>query len=81
MKQKIQISLSRGNNQEHDEFVDSNKPNERCPLDSFLKKIVSSAHGGVVTNDLRAIPVITYSVNGKYIAWFDTSEDVGFLLK
>lgn len=82
MKQKIQISISAGRtNEAHDAFVNANKPNERCPLDSFLHKIVNSAHGGVVTNDLRAIPIITYSINGKYVAWFDTSEDIGYLAR
>ena len=79
MPSKIKIALSSGTNAEHDAFVDANPPNTRCPLDSFLHKILNSAHGGVVSNDLRAHPIITYSVNGKYIAWFDTSEDHGFL--
>lgn len=80
MKSKISISLS-ATDLEHDAFVDANKPNERCPLDSFLRKILGSSHGGVVTNDLRAWPLITYSLNGKYIAWFDTTEDIGYLAK
>lgn len=82
MKTKILISVSSGpRNEAHDAFVNANKPNERCPLDSFMHKILNSSHGGVVTNDMRALPVVTYSLNGKYIAWFDTSEDIGYLAK
>ncbi|MET0980310.1 MAG: hypothetical protein ABWX90_03580 [Candidatus Saccharimonadales bacterium] len=80
MKEKISISLSNPRtNAEHDAFVDSNRPNMFCPLDSFLHKLLNFTHGAPLTNDLRALPVITYSVNGKYVAWFDTSEDQGFV--
>jgi hypothetical protein len=80
MKKKISISLSAyQTDAAHDAFVDSNPPNTKSPLDSFLHKILNATKGAVVTNDLRALPIITYSVNGKYVAWFDTSEDHGYI--
>ena len=81
MKEKISISLSNAprTDAQHDAFVDGNPPNMNCPLDSFLHKLLNVTHGTPLTNDLRALPIITYSVNGKYVAWFDTSEDHGFV--
>jgi hypothetical protein len=81
MKERISISYDPRNDAQHDAFVDANPPNINCPLDSFLHKILTVTKGVALTNDLRALPVITYSVNGKYIAWFDTSEDHGFIQK
>lgn len=72
-------SISRATNVEHDDFVNSTAPNERCPMDSFLKKILDRTKNGIVNNDLRAFPIVTYLVDGKYIAWFDTSEDIGYI--
>lgn len=80
MKTKLKIALA-GTDAEHDAFVDGNKPNERCPLDTFLGKLLKASHGGVLVNDLRAIPLITYSVGGKHVAWFDTSEDFGYIAR
>lgn len=83
MKSKIKIALSNSvTDAKHDDFVNANPPNQRCPLDAFMRRILAASHGGgIVTNDLRAFPVITYSVNGNYIGWFDTTEDIGFLKK
>lgn len=82
MKERISISISAPRTDEqHDAFVNANPPNVKAPLDSFLHKLLTATHGVPLTNDLRAIPLITYSVNGKYVAWFDTSEDEGFIQK